>query len=324
MPFVMQSAQWRTGAASSALHSTSWAVANRSSLKRGSEPLIPENCPFCVPEPDRVFYRDPLVIGLWDGFPGDAGHALLIPTRHVRNWFEATIEERIALTRAIDVARHAIETNFGADGYNIGINSGGGLAPGVFHLHVHVIPRRHGDVGVPRWCPARRPLRKQIKPGWWLTKALSTTAIGHAVARDRRNRPPAITAPERPSRPICLCRYRSCVYDAQRSEPDPAPSPGPAGSKWDVESAYWGFPGTTDPDALLCLSGRVECRVYETGGSELELAFSGSFHPKAYVFHHRDGSGAAFIGSSNLSETALTNGVEWNYRVVEFQGPGGA
>jgi hypothetical protein len=68
---------------------------------------------------------------------------------------------------------------------------------------------------------------------------------------------------------------------------------------------------------LLDLSGRGECRVYETGGSEPELAFSGSFHPKAYVFHHRDGSGAAFIGSSNLSETALTNGVEWNYRVVD-------
>ena len=74
------------------------------------------------------------MIGLWDGSPVTPGHVLLIPTRHVRNWFEATIEERVALTRAIDVARHAIETNFGADGYNIGINSGEAAGQTVFHL----------------------------------------------------------------------------------------------------------------------------------------------------------------------------------------------
>jgi diadenosine tetraphosphate (Ap4A) HIT family hydrolase len=109
-----------------------------------------EGCPFCEPAPDRVFYRDSWVIGLWDGFPVTPGHALLIPTRHVRNWFEATLEERIALIGAIDVARLAIEASFAADGYNIGINSGAAAGQTVFHLHVHVIPRRHGDVEDPR------------------------------------------------------------------------------------------------------------------------------------------------------------------------------
>ena len=38
-------------------------------------------CPFCTPDPDRVFYRGQHVIALWDGFPVTDGHALLVPIR---------------------------------------------------------------------------------------------------------------------------------------------------------------------------------------------------------------------------------------------------
>lgn len=58
---------------------------------------------------------------------------------------------------------------------------------------------------------------------------------------------------------------------------------------------------------VLAGTSRLDLRVFETRGK--------AFHPKAYVFHH-DGEGVAFVGSSNLSRTALGNGVEWNYRVV--------
>jgi HKD family nuclease len=37
---------------------------------------------------------------------------------------------------------------------------------------------------------------------------------------------------------------------------------------------------------------------------------------QAYVFERKDGTGVAFVGSSNLSESALLTGIEWNYRVV--------
>ncbi len=106
-------------------------------------------CPFCYPSANRIFYRDSLVIGLWDAFPVTPGHALLVPIRHVPTWFEASIEERMALTRAIDAARLAIESNFGVDGYNIGINNGEAAGQTVFHLHTHVIPRRRGDMPDP-------------------------------------------------------------------------------------------------------------------------------------------------------------------------------
>jgi len=67
----------------------------------------------------------------------------------------------------------------------------------------------------------------------------------------------------------------------------------------------------TEPDALaslLDLDGPHDLRVFETRGK--------SFHPKSYLFHLDNGEGIAFVGSSNLSRTALGNGVEWNYRVL--------
>jgi superfamily II DNA or RNA helicase/HKD family nuclease len=70
----------------------------------------------------------------------------------------------------------------------------------------------------------------------------------------------------------------------------------------------------TDPDALLRLldlEGQIELRVFETKET--------SFHPKAYLFYHHDGSRIAYVGSSNLTETALTRGIEWNYRVVSSE-----
>ncbi len=65
--------------------------------------------------------------------------------------------------------------------------------------------------------------------------------------------------------------------------------------------------GVTEPSALrrlMDLDGRVERFIYETRG--------GSFHPKAWVFRASDSKGTAIVGSSNLTRTALKNGVEWN------------
>lgn len=66
--------------------------------------------------------------------------------------------------------------------------------------------------------------------------------------------------------------------------------------------------GITQPGALYLikdkLGDRVDIRFYNEKGR--------SFHPKAYIFHYEDG-GEIYIGSSNLSKSALTSGIEWNY-----------
>ncbi|MFN9356096.1 MAG: HIT family protein, partial [Alphaproteobacteria bacterium] len=54
-------------------------------------------CPFCAPGPERVIFRDALVTALWDLYPLNPGHALIVPNRHVAGWAEASGHERAAL-----------------------------------------------------------------------------------------------------------------------------------------------------------------------------------------------------------------------------------
>ena len=112
--------------------------------------MAPADCPFCNPEPDRVFHESGLVIGLWDRYPVSPGHALLVTRRHVGGWFDATPEEQQALTSALAPATAAIEETHRPDGYNIGINSGKDAGQTVPHLHMHLIPRYQGDSDDPR------------------------------------------------------------------------------------------------------------------------------------------------------------------------------
>jgi ATP adenylyltransferase len=106
-------------------------------------------CPFCPPDPARVFHKDQTVFALWDGFPVNPGHALIIPYRHVGSWFEATEEEQGEILRTIPLVRERIEANHAPAGYNIGVNVGFAAGQTVDHLHMHVIPRYPGDVRDP-------------------------------------------------------------------------------------------------------------------------------------------------------------------------------
>ena len=108
------------------------------------------SCPFCTPDPDQVFLQTDLILGLWDKYPVSPGHALLIPRRHVADWFEATPKEQQALTEALSTARTAIQEKYQPDGFNIGINAGEAAGQTIFHLHIHLIPRYNGDEPDPR------------------------------------------------------------------------------------------------------------------------------------------------------------------------------
>ena len=73
--------------------------------------------------------------------------------------------------------------------------------------------------------------------------------------------------------------------------------------------------GITQPTALYLLKSefgdKIDLRFYHTQSEQ-------SFHPKAYFFHKKNGSDV-FVGSSNISRSALTSGVEWNYRLNSNQ-----
>jgi diadenosine tetraphosphate (Ap4A) HIT family hydrolase len=92
-----------------------------------------------------------LAFAIRDGFPVTSGHVLVIPKREVADWFDATPQERQALLELVDKVKSSLDASEDPpDGYNIGMNLGAAAGQTVFHLHLHVIPRRHGDMPDPR------------------------------------------------------------------------------------------------------------------------------------------------------------------------------
>src|SRR5208282_3262556 len=104
-------------------------------------------CLFCA-DRDPVL-TNTLAFVRMDRFPVSPGHALILPFRHVADYFDLTADERAAITELLPQARRFLEQNYKPDGYNIGINVGEAAGQSVWHVHVHVIPRYRGDVPNP-------------------------------------------------------------------------------------------------------------------------------------------------------------------------------
>ena len=107
-------------------------------------------CPFCNPSPEDIVLENDLCYARYDRYPVSPGHLLLIPYRHVADFFDATDAEEIALLALVRDAKTLLDGRFRPDGYNIGVNVRAAAGQTVMHLHVHVIPRYAGDVDDPR------------------------------------------------------------------------------------------------------------------------------------------------------------------------------
>lgn len=108
------------------------------------------HCVFCQRIAEEVITENDLAAVMIDNYPVAPGHVLVVPKRHVETFFEATLEEIDAITQLIFGIREQLEEKYHPDGYNIGANVGKAGGQGIFHLHVHVIPRYFGDVEDPR------------------------------------------------------------------------------------------------------------------------------------------------------------------------------
>lgn len=111
-------------------------------------------CIFCtIPESDknRVVVENKLCFVIRDAFPVTTGHALVIPKRHVDDYFGLTQAEVNAAHQLIHQQKQQLQENDSTiNGFNIGINCGETAGQTVFHCHIHLIPRRRGDVENPR------------------------------------------------------------------------------------------------------------------------------------------------------------------------------
>jgi len=108
-------------------------------------------CVFCRPEPGLVFLQNDLAYALWDSYPVSALHALVIPRRHAPDYFDLTAEELLACDALLREARSLVMERDGMiEGFNIGVNAGAVAGQTIFHCHIHLIPRRPGDMKNPR------------------------------------------------------------------------------------------------------------------------------------------------------------------------------
>lgn len=106
-------------------------------------------CLFCK-DPRGVSILHELAFSARDSFPVSPGHTLVIPRRHVANFFELTREEAAACMDLIKQEKIRIDEEFKPDGYNIGVNIGPAAGQSIFHVHIHIIPRYQGDVENPQ------------------------------------------------------------------------------------------------------------------------------------------------------------------------------
>ena len=109
------------------------------------------SCVFCnyLISKDYIAENE-LAFAIYDNFPVNKGHVLIIPKRHFASFFDATQEEIQAFYSLTNKIKELLDEEFKPDGYNIGINIGVVAGQTIFHLHIHIIPRYKGDVENPR------------------------------------------------------------------------------------------------------------------------------------------------------------------------------
>lgn len=108
-------------------------------------------CVFCTMNKEQIVASNNLAYAVRDTSPVTPLHTLILPYRHVADYFELGADEKHAIDDLLEETRMGILTRDPTvAGFNIGVNVGAVAGQTIFHCHVHLIPRRPGDVANPR------------------------------------------------------------------------------------------------------------------------------------------------------------------------------
>lgn len=261
-----------------------------------------------------------------DRFPVSEGHALVITKRVVKTWFDASQEEQAALMTLVHDVKTLLDSELSPnpDGYNVGFNCGAAAGQTVDHVHIHVIPRYHGDMADPRGgvrhvIPEQgNYLRSTVEQpvdqislstgypdsplwnhlGWRIAGAKWVDILASFVQLSG------------------LDVIKARLFDAVRNEAR-------------VRILVSDYLYISDVRALRRLFGWTATTLEESGRELLSVRLlrcntiptnPTSFHPKAWqISDEKDGFIA--VGSSNLSGPALQTGVEWNLLSTQSAAP---
>ena len=108
-------------------------------------------CIFCKTSDGDLAKENNLAYASFDSYPVTDLHCLIIPKRHVKDYFDLTNNEIIACNELIkDIKKEIQLKDQTVKGFNIGSNIGKVSGQSILHCHIHLIPRREGDVENPQ------------------------------------------------------------------------------------------------------------------------------------------------------------------------------
>lgn len=109
------------------------------------------DCVFCNIDKSRIEIENDLALSFKDLYPVTEGHTLVIPKRRVQSFFELSSNEKKAMFELLESQKQDLQNKDKLiTGFNIGINDGQDAGQTVMHCHIHLIPRRKGDMKDPR------------------------------------------------------------------------------------------------------------------------------------------------------------------------------
>jgi ATP adenylyltransferase len=104
-------------------------------------------CIFCNIDQSRIIDSNDFFYVIRDIYPVTELHTLMIPHRHISSYFDLIEDEQISLFALLKSHKEQLlKTDPSITGFNIGVNDGKDAGQTIFHCHIHLIPRRKGDV----------------------------------------------------------------------------------------------------------------------------------------------------------------------------------
>tara|TARA_Y100001960_G_scaffold90094_1_gene96757 strand:+ start:144 stop:533 length:390 start_codon:yes stop_codon:yes gene_type:complete len=110
-----------------------------------------KQCLFCNKAKQKIIYTSNFFFVVRDSYPVTKLHTLIIPHRHVSNFFDLYSDELIDLNQILKNQRKSLlNLDKKISAFNIGVNAGVDAGQSIMHCHIHLIPRRKGDIKNPR------------------------------------------------------------------------------------------------------------------------------------------------------------------------------
>ena len=110
-----------------------------------------KQCLFCNKAKQKIIYTSNFFFVVRDSYPVTKLHTLIIPHRHVSNFFDLYSDELIDLNQILKNQRKSLlNLDKKISAFNVGVNAGVDAGQSIMHCHIHLIPRRKGDIKNPR------------------------------------------------------------------------------------------------------------------------------------------------------------------------------